>query len=100
MGNGNAIYARETGKWRPLAGSQSAWPAVSQPGWQPAWLASPGSPQAQAVAVGALKILADDYQNQDRIREEGGIQALIKVLRESSQEAQTHDATDWFIRAL
>lgn len=51
------------------------------------------SKEVQAEAARALASLAEkSFQNQDVIREDGGIQALLRVLREGSQQAQTHAA--------
>lgn len=51
-----------------------------------------GSQKAQANAAGILANLAVDDDNQNVIRAEGGIKALISVLREGSQIVQVHAA--------
>lgn len=51
-----------------------------------------GSQEAQVHAADALMNLAENSQNQDVIREEGGIQALIMVLRVGSQLGQAFSA--------
>ena len=51
-----------------------------------------GSPEAQTHAAATVWNLAVNNQNEDVIREEGGVQALIKVLLEGSQEAQANAA--------
>merc|ERR1712187_140711 len=58
-----------------------------------------GNQAAEAPAVTALKLLAQDSQSQDIIREEGGIQILINVLHEGDNEAEVQAAGALWILA-